>query len=189
MPSRAAILPHALELRAILATACEPDRCCIAGSVRRERQECHDLEIVALPRWDVNLLGERDQTSAALDATIDLAILSGVVAWDRETPRNGPRYKRLWLPALGMAVDLFLADPDNFGNILAIRTGNAAFSKFLVSGRHMRQYNHAQGYLWRDGRVVPCPTEEAFFEAIGLQWVDPRYRDACKVYELQGGSA
>lgn len=40
--------------------------------------------------------------------------------------RNGPRYKR-FMSDEGIAIELFIADANasNFGNILAIRTGNA----------------------------------------------------------------
>jgi DNA polymerase/3'-5' exonuclease PolX len=182
----------------LLRPACE--QVVIAGSIRREKAAVKDVEIVCLPTSRANLFGE--PAGNVLAAQIEAAMAREVhLSWDRQTLRNGERYKRFWWagwnPSAGIAVDLFIADRENFGNILAIRTGNAEFSRLLVtlrtlgglmpSGIHQRD-----GYLWRqDGsggfnRRVPCPDEAAFFAALGIDTVpEPRERDVACIARLR----
>ena len=99
-------------------------------------------------------------------------------------------------------MDLFIAEPGNWGNVLAIRTGNAAFSKGLVTERRSGglmppDLYQRDGFLWcRNGfgrvRTPPsgsderleCPTEEAFFAALGLPTLPPAERDEGAVARL-----
>lgn len=185
---RADLLPYVEEVVELLRPACE--RLEIAGGIRREKAEPHDAEIVALPRWDTDLLGEPTDTCALLDRVIVHLVETGVLAWDTLVRRKGPRYKRFELPRPAVPLDLFLARADNYGNILAIRTGDAAFSHGLVtcvgSGglmpRHLRQRD---GYLWRGGERLSCPTEDDYFAALGLPAPSPRDRDEAMVRELR----
>jgi hypothetical protein len=73
---------------------------------------------------------------------------------------------------------------------LAIRTGNAEFSHLLVKqvdlgGLMPEGMHHADGFLWRYGERVPCPTEEAFFQALGLPLVPPAERNADTALRLR----
>jgi hypothetical protein len=157
-------------LRDLLRPACE--EIVIAGSIRREKAEVKDVELVCRPIARMNLFGE--PAGNVLAAQIEAAMAREVhLSWDRRTPRNGERYKRFWWagwnPSAGIAVDLFIADRDNFGNTLAIRTGNAEFSQLLVTDRthggmmptaiggngRWRLWQNG-GYLWRvpAGRYV-----------------------------------
>lgn len=84
----------------------------------------------------------------------------------------------------GVRHELFLADPRNFGAILAIRTGPDDFSKKLVAWvKHNTVYRQEGGYLVykRDGAVRAVETEEAYFEAVGLRWVPPENRCAAAI--------
>jgi hypothetical protein len=65
-------------------------------------------------------------------------------------------------------LDLFLAQPDNWGLTLLVRTGSAAFSTALLArwkrrqGISRDQPGSVDGRLViRDGRVVPTPEEAA----------------------------
>ncbi len=165
-------------------------RCEIAGSLRRGRPEVGDVEIVIEPTFDEDLFGSRLPTSTALESAIDLCVERGLLIWDRAVVRNGPRHKRLIIAALGIPLDLFVASPDNWGNILAIRTGDADFSRLLVTQRYKggllpdwmrhgdgRLYARAEGYPdFREAsepnayleNALACPTEESFFAHLGL---------------------
>jgi DNA polymerase/3'-5' exonuclease PolX len=174
----------------LLGPACE--EITIAGSIRREKSEVKDIEIVCRPVAILDLFNE--PTSNILDAQIDWAMEREVhLGWDRVTKRNGDKYKRFWWavwnPSAGIAIDLFIADERNYGNTLAIRTGNSDFSRLLVTQRihgglmrpTMRQRD---GYLWAQGdgdafyQLVPCPEEKHFFAALGVHPIPaPRERD------------
>ena len=188
------VRPHAEGILARLLSGCPhfgPNvRGELAGSLRRESLTVGDVEIVVQPRFDEDLFGNPLPTSAPLDRAVEECIKAGVLAWDKQTPRNGPRYKRFVIPALGLPLDLFLTGEGNWGNILAIRTGDADFSRLLVTRRAKggllpnwmrcgdgRLYARASGYPdYEDDpalnghteNVLPCPTEEAFFAHLYL---------------------
>lgn len=165
-----------------------------AGSIRREKPEVRDIEIVAEPRYRQapDLFGAATgQRYSELDDALADAMRAGRIEYDTVTKRNGNRYKRLWLPAHGIAVDLFLADPGNWGNILAIRTGNANFSRALVTSRTQggllpSDLRQDDGYLWRGGVRLVCRTEGEFFERLGLPVVPPEARTGDLARELAG---
>lgn len=156
----------------------------IAGSLRREKPEVKDIEIVAVPSMrpvdSVDLFGTPEGKEVnELDERINELVRIGQLHFDPITKRNGERYKRFMVS--GIAVDLFIADDSNYGNTLAIRTGNADFSRLLVTPRRNGglmpgNLKQADGYLWRGDELVECPTEEAYFEALGIQWIEPAVR-------------
>lgn len=190
----AGVLPQAEFVRQLL-LAGDPlfganIRCEIAGSLRRGQREVGDVEMVIEPTFDEDLFGSPLPTSSALEGAIDLCVERGLLIWDRDVPRNGLRHKRLIFPALSIPLDLFVTTGENWGNILAIRTGDADFSRLLVTQRYKggllpdsmrhgdgRLLARAQGYP--DFRqepepnsymenVLACPTEAAFFAFLGL---------------------
>lgn len=181
----------------------------VAGSLRRGKETVHDCELVILPRYDENLLGETEATSSALDAAIVHCINAGLLAWDTEVKRNGPAYKRFIAPSLdGMPFELFLAKPDNWGNVLAIRTGPArGWNDVLLNPRKWGgllpdNLVHAGGYLWRfsgwwqaqqarssgkaeHGQRLVSPDEAAFFAHLGLPCLPPQERDEAGIARLR----
>ena len=106
------------------------------------------------------------------------------------------RYFRLWLPRDKIRVDLFLATPQTWGAILAIRTGSADFSHALVQHWTRKTRGH-----FHEGRVCPemkssaakpyartkhgvplgdpfeTPEELDVFKLLGIQWVEPEDRN------------
>lgn len=183
----------------LLAPACEKIE--VAGSVRRLKPEPGDIEIVALPIV-AELPGFFGVTEpfSRLELRIRELLGSGTLVLDQVVKRNGAKAKRFvvmsdshWLkptePIERIAIDLFIADRDNYGDTMAIRTGDSDFSHALVTERRygglMPSYlKHHDGYLWRGIEKLACPTEEDFFHALGLRWVEPQFRNASVVREL-----
>lgn len=172
----------AREFAALFADTCVQFE--IAGSIRREKPDgIKDMEVVCIPTLSaqpVGLFGEEETAPYALRERISALIADGRLALDPQVKRNGDRYKRFLFR--GVPVDFFIADPDNFGAIFAIRTGAAEFSHKLVMARRFGGFmpgflQQKEGYL-RDssGVVVPVPTEEAFFARLGLAWIAPALR-------------
>jgi DNA polymerase/3'-5' exonuclease PolX len=184
----------ATELRLALEAGCEQIE--IAGSVRRGKPEVKDIEIVAVPTIEMrearNLFNEEVGEHRVNLLEVALADLVDGPVWgmDPKLRRNGDRYKRLWNIMEAIAVDLFITTSAGWGGALAIRTGPADFSQALVT-LALRQRKHvADGYLVHGHSkpeggcpkgptcplIVPTPTEEAFFEALGLRWCEPKDR-------------
>lgn len=150
----------------------------VAGSVRRGKPEVGDLEIVAQPRHvqSGGLFGTEDTN--ALWRYLQEA---GHYTWLKGNNEQG-RYYQL-RTADDWQVDLFLADEQNYGLILLIRTGSATFSQSILArwkrlmGIPAEQQGSKDGRLvYRDGTVLPTPTEQDVFNAVKLPWMEPALR-------------
>lgn len=174
-----------------LAPACQQIK--VAGGIRRGKPEVKDIEIVCEPRYDhtLNLFGEASNQTSQLDRRLRELIDDGAIAFDANLRRNGDRYKRLVIrDAERTPIDLFIASAGNWGNILAIRTGDADFSRALVTSRpqgglmpaDMRQKD---GMLWHRGQPIECFTEADFFYQLGFFAIpDPTDRTAATARRL-----
>jgi DNA polymerase/3'-5' exonuclease PolX len=174
----------------LLAPACA--EIVVAGSIRRERPDVRDIELVArsLPGAPRPTFGDRTPAPSHLEACIITALVDKALRLDPGNRKNGPKYKR-FLDASGIGVDLFIADEQNWGNVLTIRTGDSDFSHRLVTQRGFggcmpEDLRQDGGYLWRyagheglERERIPCPTEESFFAALGIAEIpEPPTRDA-----------
>lgn len=168
----------------------------IAGSIRRNKPEVKDIEIVAVPDLSplprpVAVFG---QPIPKWHKTIlDRMLAEMVEAGSIRMEKNGERYKKFWLKYAGISVDLFLVlPPATWGVQLAIRTGPADFSHWCVS-RARRGGAMPNGYRVQDGAVwegereekdlsasvrVGFEEERDFLEFLGLGWLEPGERRA-----------
>lgn len=199
------------ELIEMLRPGCE--RIEEAGSVRRGTAEPNDLEVVCIPRWEVlrefDLFGQvmRETRVCLLDDALEHAMPDyGPWMFDTETPRNGPKYKRLRHSTRGVCCDLFITSVQHWGVIYTIRTGPSAYSKMLVTIAQKRGWFVDGGMLHQHGRPskqlpdgtwkpLPCPQgdectrvastpeEVDFFRVLGVPWLEPDKRMLGKVVE------
>ena len=174
----------------------------VAGSIRRQKPEVKDIEIICQPILTESQIGSIDMFSNGPDVPMRLPVEFDEMLWkmrygrileyDRHLRRDGARYKRFIIhpdSADHIALDLFIADEGNYGNTLALRTGNQEFSKALVTARragglmpgHLQQKD---GYLWYGADRIDCLTEESYFTHLGIEWTDPRFRTADVVKDL-----
>jgi DNA polymerase/3'-5' exonuclease PolX len=172
--------PVAEMLVSFLRPACEKVE--IAGSLRRGKAEVGDIEIVIEPTLEpiFGLFRLTMTYRNLLDPLLEELVAGKVVG---RGERWGNRYKTLSIPELpGLKCDLFIVlPPAQWGVIFTIRTGPADFSRRLVTKRryggllpsHMRIKD---GALWIGEESAPTPTEQSFFEAIGLEWIPPEKR-------------
>ncbi len=145
----------------------------IAGSLRRHKTDVHDIELVLQPKFEPGGL--------FLDPVNRLSHVIPEVFQDCMVHKNGERMKQIALPQ-GINLELYIVlPPAHWGVIYAIRTGSAEFSHWLVTPRkyrgacpsHRRVEN---GAVWESDRLVETPTEESFFEALWLDWLEPDER-------------
>jgi len=178
-----------------LADACE--RIAVAGSIRRGEPTVGDLELVVIPRRQADLFGVPG--ASLLEPRINALVAAGRLLRGR---CDGQRYKQLLIPAVeGLALDLFIVEPEAWGVQLAIRTGPARYSQAIVTERSRGGLLDdglavAQGRLWRSDQVMTamidaadyrgpfCHTtgepfdtpEEADFLAHAGGWIEPADR-------------
>lgn len=172
----------------------------VVGSIRRRRQQVKDIEIAVRPKPAAPVFGEPRSAVSALEALLPKLVARRDLALCPDPKRrlDGPRQKRLWFPHPGIEVELFIADADNFGNTVVIRTGDFEWSRCLVTkwsagGLMPKGLLHDEGYLWRLGRQkVSCPTETDFFVALGIEEPPQPYArdlEAAKRLRAQMGRA
>jgi DNA polymerase/3'-5' exonuclease PolX len=146
------------------------ERILIAGSVRRLKPEVKDVELVAIPRQvPSGLFGD------ALE--VDPGFIAAVNQWPKVKGEPTGRYTQRLLSG-DFKLDLFIADPENWGLILAIRTGSAQFSHEVLARTWVQQgYTSVKGRLTRDGQVIPVREERDLWALLGLPWVEPWARE------------
>jgi DNA polymerase/3'-5' exonuclease PolX len=177
----------AIGLVATLGLGCE--RIEIAGSVRRQMPSVGDIELVAVPRVHAEthregLFEERTVEVDNLQIVVDSLLLEGMLASHPTDPKRGPRYSKLLHVASGLQLDLFSARPSTFGLILAIRTGPASYSRWLVTEARDRGHHVAEGELHVGGAgcgfgpcaTIPTPEEADVYRVLGLFHPIPEQR-------------
>lgn len=174
----------------LLSPACT--RIEVAGSVRRRRESVGDIEIVAVGArapGQVDLFGEVRSERNLLDQRCDELLAEGVFAKrisEKGSSAWGYGVRRALFAGAGL--DVFGTTLEQWGLILVIRTGDADWSRLLVTPRHegglmplgMRC---EAGWLWDGGRRLVMREEADVFAALGLPWVEPWERSA----ETAGG--
>ena len=103
-----------LIIRDMLKDQC--DEIVIAGSLRRGKALVGDGEIVALPKYAPNLL-------ARLDRMVAEQLIVKAAYGEKRTTRWGEKYRGFVYQ--GLRIELFVAEPENWGYILWLRTGPA----------------------------------------------------------------
>lgn len=148
----------------------------VAGSIRRDKPMIGDIELCVIPPMQGDLFGVESPDLDALTRHMD--------AWPIAYNKQGDRYRQFTFDMPGAApitVDLFLANPDNYGYILMLRTGSWEFSKRMVSPRewggmkpeHIRV---ADGVVYEYGAAVAVPDEERLFALWGMDYIEPKER-------------
>ena len=154
----------------------------VAGSVRRGKDWCRDLDIVVCPERERDLWGHvsSDWTQRFLDALLDggrradsgpmWLVKGGITAHSRQITLQSLRVP-------GFKVELWTTVPEHFGWMLMIRTGPAELGPALMRCARARGFAPEVQRLRRAGtRVledVPTPTEHAACAALGVRWRPP----------------
>lgn len=137
------------------------DRVEIAGSARRRADSVHDLDIIA--------------TADDAEALVDVFRTSELVAEVGSSGSNGAH----GVLHSGMAVDLRVVAPDQFGNLLQHFTGskahNVAIREAAVKrGLHVSEYGILDD---ETGETARFATEEEVYARLGLPWIPPELRE------------
>lgn len=154
----------------------------IAGSIRRGREMCGDIDIVCLPR-----------------PGYDMGALARQLAGPGMLIADGQKSKRLLLRKSGFQCDLWIAHdgeapdllgggakPPNFGARLMTYTGSREHNIRLVAEAK------ARGWEWKPdtGLVIPplfpdtdapeivCVSERDIYARLGIPYLEPSGRDA-----------
>lgn len=132
----------------------------IAGSVRRKKPECKDIEICIIP----------------YNASI-IPLQNTVNKWKKVKGEVTGKYTQRILPE-GVKLDLFICNEDNWGLNFAIRTGSAEFSHKILARKWCQMgYKSVGAILMKDNKSFPLKEEQDVFKFLGLDWVEPENRE------------
>jgi hypothetical protein len=172
-----------------------------AGSLRRKCETVSDVEHAVVPKIievpGDGLFGETKLVNAVCRRSDELEA-QGIIrrhVYGTSGFRWGERYRGCDFK--GYQHEIFMCEAQSWGALLAIRTGPPDFSKTLVNNiRKLGRRNH-DGKVWRCepcgcGRrdqctvcdntglkcveVIPCPTEEIYFDLCGTRFISPENR-------------
>jgi DNA polymerase/3'-5' exonuclease PolX len=159
----------AIELMRILRPAC--DRIEIAGSLRRNKPDVGDIELVCIPKEQTDLFGEKYCNANGISQVLSL---NGAALH-----KDGEHFKQINLRHC--MCDLFITTPECWGVIFMIRTGSADFSHKMVTpkqyGGYMPGYLKVKdGRLWNGSTIIETPEEKDVFNAYNMEYIIPEIR-------------
>jgi len=161
-------LPVAEHVRDLLAPHCE--RISIGGSIRRQKPTVKDIEIICIPKpYDIGLFAS--------------GIAPVVEQWPKVKGELPCKYTQRLLPGgkhhAHIALDLFMCEADNWGLILALRTGPGDWNQHWLLPKLARVgLTMRGGYLWRGSEQIRVREEEDLFSILNHPFVEPRDRYA-----------
>jgi DNA polymerase (family X) len=137
------------------------DKVELAGSARRWTDSVKDLDVIATASNPLAL--------AQMAAALPLVEQAGTAT------KSGVKLKT----HSGLAVDIRIVAPDQFGNLLQHFTGskehNMALREMSVrQGLHVSEYGILDD---ADGETHRCATEAEVYELLGLQYIEPELRE------------
>ncbi len=153
----------------------------VAGSVRRCKPIVGDIEVVVIPKSTP----QHDLLGVEIGAMRDPGFARVISQWkkvkgDASTGKYTQRILNLDYPSIDekeFKLDIFTATRDNWGYILAIRTGSENFSKRFAKQWVDKGFHGDAGMLCdADNNPIKTPTEEEFFKIIGMPFVPPHKR-------------
>jgi DNA polymerase/3'-5' exonuclease PolX len=156
------------QLKTRLQVACH--RIEIAGSVRRQKPDVGDIELLVIPRGNM------------LEKELHDMMMENVLAMRLNKRGNrayGPKNKLMVHLPSGIGVDIFSTDEQCWPVALVVRTGGEKTNRRIAMaairmGWHLKAYGW--GFATPQGEVV-CHSEREVFEFVGLTYLPPEKRE------------
>lgn len=158
----------------------------VCGSIRRERSEVNDIDIVAILKTNY---GFGEESLSDTIRKLDPTGLTEAKESGKPTSRflDGHDIKRFLYK--GIMIDIYLAKPEEFETLILIRTGSTSHNiqlTTLARGKGMKLFASGMG-LWK---VIPNPkdlknptptelvsnTERGILETLLGKYVEPKDR-------------
>ena len=144
----------------------------IAGSIRRGKADCGDIELVCIPKSTMVKNGFFDEFEARDNEFVKL-----VHSIPRVKGDGLGKYIQFILPE-EIHLDMFVATERNWGYIFSIRTGSAFFSHNTLAKGWVAKGYHGKDGMLRDQyeNEIEIKEEIDLFNLIGLQFIKPEKR-------------
>lgn len=171
----------ALEIQAALDPFCY--KTVIAGSLRRNRPDVGDIELLFIPRTEMRQAGLFDLEPFDLaNEELDRWLLAGTITKRPSVDGRftyGPKNK-LCIHSSGIPIDFFSTTIENWHVSLVIRTGGKATNLKLTNGAiskgaHLNAYG--SGVTLQNQKIIPATSERHVFELCGVPYQEPEFRE------------
>lgn len=154
-----------------LAPFCEKIK--IAGSIRRKCSQIKDIDVVVLPKTKpvkdlFGMVTHHERHPGFVNVVNQWEKVKGDAATGKYTQRLIEGHK----------LEIAIAHPDNFGNLIVIRSGPADFSHLIMKIVNDRGFTQKDGFLYRNERLIPIPEEMLYFKTLGIPYIQPENRNA-----------
>jgi len=143
----------------------------IAGSIRRRKHFPKDIEIVCIPKSEP----VKDMFGIEIGRERNAEFIR--IVNSMEKIKGEPTGKYTQRIFKGQTVDLFMCEKETWSSTIVIRTGDAKFSHKLMIAANKRGFEQKDGYLTRDGHIIPLYEEKDYFDALGLPYLEPWERN------------
>lgn len=133
----------------------------IVGSIRRRLPMVKDIDMICIPKpFDYGLF--------------ESGVAKVVNQWKKikGNMNHSCKSTQRMLPQ-GIMLDLNIVTEENWGYMLATRTGSENFSKHLASSWVKNGYKGEDGYLTFNGARVWVYEEEELFDYAGVEYIEP----------------
>lgn len=152
----------------------------IAGSIRRQKPEVKDIELVCIPEeittQDLFDNTVKHRSPAFIEVFHDHAHM-GYLEILKGSPNVG-KYVQVRLTTKGINLDMFIVKESNWGFQLAIRTGSGDYSHHVLGAAWVsRGYHGFQGHPFKESKMIETPDEREFFNLIGVPYTEPKDRE------------
>lgn len=134
-------------------------QCDIAGSCRRRRETCADLDVLAISK----------EPEAVMDRLAAHPLVASVLA-------RGETKQRVRLKE-GMELDLRVVPEESYGAAMQYFTGSKEHNIVIRRRAQERGLKLNEYGLFRGDTSVAGRTEDEIYDAVGLKWVPPELRE------------
>jgi len=159
------------KIKAVLESSCE--RIVIAGSIRRQKPEVGDIELLCIPKYVDGI--------DMLDAKIQTLINSDILGYRLNKLGSkvyGPKNKLLFHLPGGIGVDVFSTTEEGWFVALVVRTGGKVTNQRISMAaikKGLRFHAYGRGFTGPNGEII-CHSEREVFEALNLPYLAPEER-------------
>lgn len=146
----------------------------IAGSIRRQKPDVGDIELLCIPRFE----GGAD----SLDRRVQGLMFQSILTYRlNKLGRKvyGPKNKLMLHVSSGIGVDIFSTNEECWPVAMVVRTGGKKTNLRIAMAALQKGYQfhaYGSGFSTPSGEIV-CRSEREVFEAVGLPYREPWERE------------
>jgi DNA polymerase/3'-5' exonuclease PolX len=175
---------EAIKIGRMLKDQLEPhcDRIEFCGPLRRGGLEVKNIQLIVTPKKQIVPITKKVKGIDLLE-NVELPVeeFAKVLSQYKTIVGNisgGGKAQQLYLPKYDAKLDLFTAEPRNWGYLLMCRTGSEDFfRKTMLKKLKTKGFKCKGGYIWRKTELIETPEETDVFALMETKYLSPDQRN------------